>query len=177
MYVIIDLEATCWEPEREGEGEIIELGAVLIDKKYKVIGEYQTFIKPVRNPTLSQFCKDLTGIKQEEVDNARTFPAAFEGFINWAANLAKCKIENIVFCSWGYYDKKQLIRDCEFHNVKYPFLMHRSLKHEFAKRRKCKPMGMKKALEICGIGLKGTHHRGLDDARNITKIFMHEKMA
>jgi len=174
MYLIIDLEATCWEyPEKEKE--IIEIGAVLIDKNYKILGEYQSFVRPVKNPILSKFCKDLTSITQEEVDNAEIFPVVFEKFINWVIQTAKCKIEDITLCSWGYYDKKQLMKDCQFHNIKYPFITHRSIKHEFAKKRRTKPVGLKKALEICGIKFEGTHHRALDDAKNIAKIFIKEK--
>lgn len=177
MYIIIDLEATCWKSSDKRENETIELGAVLIDKNYKTLAEYQAFIKPVRNPVLSEFCKNLTSIKQEEVDNADIFPITFEKFTKWLTTTAKCNIGNIVFCSWGYYDKKQLKKDCAFHDIKYPFSEHRSLKHEFAKRRNMKTVGMKRGLRICGIKLKGTHHRALSDAKNITKIFIEEKMA
>ena len=33
-------------------------------------------------------------------------------------------------------------------------------------------MGMKGALRNENIKLEGTHHRGIDDARNIAKIFL-----
>lgn len=175
MYLIIDLEATCWNGRpKKDESEIIEIGAVLLDNNYKILGEFQTFIKPIKNPVLSEFCKDLTSIKQEDIDNAEIFPVAFERFIKEVEKLAGCNIENITFCSWGYYDKKQLIKDCKLHNIKYPFLNHKSLKHEFAERKGMKPVGMKKALQVCGIKLDGVHHRGLDDAKNITKIFIKE---
>ncbi|WP_196890334.1 3'-5' exonuclease family protein [Aureivirga marina] len=50
---------------------------------------------------------------------------------------------------------------------------HISLKHQYtsvsgAKRN----MGMKGALLKEGFSLDGTHHRGIDDARNINKIFL-----
>ena len=32
---------------------------------------------------------------------------------------------------------------------------------------------MKKALNILNLNLKGTHHRGIDDALNIAEIFKH----
>ncbi len=175
MYLIIDLEATCWEyRSRKSESEIIEIGAVLLDSGYKILGEFQTFIMPIKNPILSEFCKELTSIKQEDINNAEIFPIALKEFIGKVEETAGCNIKNIVFCSWGYYDEKQLIQDCQLHNIEYPFLRHRSLKHEFAERKGMKPRGMKKTLQFCGIELEGTHHRGIDDARNIAKIFIQE---
>ena len=178
MYLIIDLEAACWENTyKKEESEIIEIGAVFLDKDYRILGDFQAFIKPKRNPVLSEFCQQLTSIRQQDVDSAQTFPQAFNKFIQWAEKTANSSLKNITFCSWGYYDKNQLIKDCQFHNIEYPFSTHRSLKHEFGKKRNIKPPGMKRALQICGIELKGTHHRALEDARNITKIFIAEKMA
>lgn len=175
MYLIIDLEATCWENRcRKDESEIIEIGAVLLNDNYKILGEFQTLIKPVKNPILSEFCKNLTSIKQENINNAEIFPVAFEKFIKRVEEVAGCDIKNITFCSWGHYDKKQLIKDCQLHNVKYPFSNHRSLKHEFAEIKSTKPKGMKKTLQFCGIKINGIHHRGLDDAKNIVKIFIKE---
>ena len=175
MYLIIDLEATCWESGgKKEESEIIEIGAVLLGGDCKILGEFQTFVKPVKKPILSEFCKSLTFIKQEDINNAEIFPIAFEKFIREVEGAAGCGIKNITFCSWGHYDRKQLIQDCQLHNVQYPFLNHRSLKHEFAERRNTKPKGMKKTLQSCGIELDGTHHRALDDAKNIAKIFIKE---
>ncbi len=34
---------------------------------------------------------------------------------------------------------------------------------------------MAKALELLGIELKGTHHRGIDDAKNIAAIYKYIK--
>jgi 3'-5' exoribonuclease 1 len=175
MYLVIDLEATCWEDRfRKDESEIIEIGAILLDGGYNILGEFQTFIRPMKNPVLSEFCKELTSIQQEDVDGAEMFPIAFKKFIKEIEEAAGCSIKDMVFCSWGYYDKKQLIKDCQLHNIKYPFPRHRSLKHEFAKRKGMKPKGLKKTLQFCGIKLDGTHHRGIDDARNIAKIFIKE---
>ena len=48
---------------------------------------------------------------------------------------------------------------------------HINLKAVFAKMRKMKQCGMKAALQMLEIPLDGFHHRGIDDARNIAKIF------
>lgn len=178
MYLIIDLEATCWENTyKKEESEIIEIGAVFLDKHYRILGEFQTLIKPIRNPVLSEFCQQLTSISQQDVDSAEPFPTAFKEFIHRVEKMTNSSIKEVTFCSWGYYDKKQLMKDCEFHNIEYPFSNHRSLKHEFAKETNIKPVGMKRALQICGIKLEGVHHRALDDAKNIAKIFIAQQMA
>jgi inhibitor of KinA sporulation pathway (predicted exonuclease) len=50
---------------------------------------------------------------------------------------------------------------------------HISLKHQHGEfNRFRKGMGMAGALAEDGFSLEGTHHRGIDDARNISKIFL-----
>jgi inhibitor of KinA sporulation pathway (predicted exonuclease) len=48
---------------------------------------------------------------------------------------------------------------------------HVNLKTRFTEAQglKKKP-GMAQALGLCGLNLEGTHHRGIDDARNIARM-------
>ncbi len=70
--------------------------------------------------------------------------------------------------------KTQLKADCALHGINSTWAdKHISLKHQFAEMKKLRrPIGMKGALKIEKIVLSGTHHRGIDDARNIAKIFL-----
>ena len=53
-----------------------------------------------------------------------------------------------------------------------PKMKHINLKRVYKEVRKLKrEVGMKKALCLEKIDLDGTHHRGIDDAKNIAKIF------
>jgi len=176
MYLIIDIEATCWRSNEghRGENEIIEIGAVVIDGIREVLGEIQRFVKPVRNPILSEFCKRLTSIRQRDVDAAPVFADVLHDFQEQVEHIAGQGLADLVFCSWGDYDRKQLMKDCQYHNIHYPFGVHRNVKKEFAGRRLMKPVGVARALNILGMTLEGTHHRGIDDARNIAKIFIYE---
>ncbi|MBI4584678.1 MAG: exonuclease domain-containing protein [Planctomycetes bacterium] len=169
-FLVVDLEATCWEREPPAPNEIIEIGAVLYEaapaaEASGVKAEFQTFVKPVLAPVLSGFCRQLTQISQEELEGAPPFPAALERFAAWAQGQAP-----YLLSSWGNYDRKQLEQDCRLHRIPYPFTSHLNLKREFALRRHDKPCGMAQALRKIGIALEGTHHRGLDDARNIARI-------
>ena len=169
-YLIIDFEATCCDQGSvpRSEMEIIEIGAVMLStEKLTIESEFQTFVKPVRNPVLSLFCKELTSITQDEVDTAPLFDDALKKMKNWMNQYT-----DLIFCSWGDYDRNQLKQDCEFHDISYPFSdEHINLKKIFSET-----MGIKKrkgvvgALRSLGLFFEGNHHRGIDDARNIARI-------
>ena len=55
-FIVVDLEATCWEKEKLAKNEIIEFGAVAYDSERGSMGEFQAFVKPVLQPILSYFC-------------------------------------------------------------------------------------------------------------------------
>lgn len=173
-YIIVDLEATCFLNDRSKRQEIIEIGAVMVNEKVEIEGTFQTFIQPVLNPKLSDFCRELTSITQEDVDAAPLFVTGLNRFFEWIGDKNhEGKMPNVVFCSWGFYDKTQFISDCELHGIKSDWIEnHISLKHQFMENRKQKKCGMVKALRLLSLPLLGTHHRGLDDAKNIANIFI-----
>jgi inhibitor of KinA sporulation pathway (predicted exonuclease) len=169
-YLIVDLEATCSDtgevPPREME--TIEIGAVIqCAKIFETQSEFQQFIKPVRHPMLTDFCTQLTGIQQAEVDLAIPYSAALQRMQQWLSDYP-----DYLFCSWGDYDKKQITQDCQFHGVGYPFASaHMNLKKSFSEALGLsKKFGMAEALKHVGLKLQGSYHRGLDDARNIANI-------
>ena len=163
MVVIVDIEATCWK-EGSNESEVIEIGAVREDGE-----EFQAFIKPTKNPVLSKFCQELTHITQEQVDTAEKFNEVVKRFIEWAGDR--------LIVSWGDYDKHMLRKQYrEYFQGAQWFFNHMNLKKVWAKLNKLpKGMGMARALEKDKIKLEGTHHRGIDDARNIFKIWQKYK--
>jgi len=169
-YIIFDLEATCWEKGMKYENETIEIGALLINEKKEIVSEFQRFVKPLRFPILSDFCKELTSISQQQVDEAARFYEVIEAFKQWF----DWEKEDYLLCSWGFYDRKQLEQDSALSSLNIDWIeRHISLKHQHRTIRNLRrPMGMKRALQLEGIELEGVHHRGIDDARNIAKIFV-----
>ena len=170
-YVIVDLEATCWEggEQPRDDMETIELGAVLLaGPAGPVAAEFGAFVRPVVHPVLSEFCRQLTSIRQEEVDAAEGFADVARRWRTWIGP------EPFTLCSWGGYDLNQLRRDYARHGLRLPptFERHVNLKQEFARVFRVKACGMARALEVAGLALEGTHHRGADDARNIARLAM-----
>jgi len=167
-YIVVDLEATCWEsgqtPERM---EIIEIGAVCLPSAQQLSeSEFQRFVRPIGEPVLSDFCRKLTSIDQESIDRAEGFPFVFDEFLQWIGH------EPFVLCSWGAYDLEQLRTDCRRHGISFPksLSQHVNLKGEYSQQLNLKRCGMAAALKQQKIPLTGTHHRGIDDARNIARL-------
>lgn len=168
-YLVIDLEATCDENHRiaRANTEIIEIGAVIADgETLEITREFQTFVRPIVHRKLTDFCTKLTSIRQADVDGAPTFPgalAALRAFVGEGA---------MRFCSWGDYDREQFERDAARHRLTLPFRgAHLNLKRAFSERLgEPRPYGMAAALRRVGLPLRGTHHRGIDDARNIARL-------
>ncbi|HLL26021.1 MAG TPA: 3'-5' exonuclease [Kofleriaceae bacterium] len=165
-YLVVDLEATCDDAGAvpRDESEIIEIGAVLVDgKTLTAVDEFQTFVRPIVHPTLTVFCRELTTITQADVDHAPTFPEV-------APELAKLGADAL-FCSWGNYDRNQLAADARRHRIAMPLPgAHLNIKEQFAKALGGKKQGTYQALSRVGLRPTGTHHRGIDDARNIARL-------
>jgi inhibitor of KinA sporulation pathway (predicted exonuclease) len=174
-YLIVDLEATCCDrnganPEEipRQEMETIEIGALLLDaKRLSTVSEFNTFIRPMRHPKLTDFCIQLTTISQTEVDQAPRYPEAIAEFQEWLAPYS-----NYLFCSWGDYDKTQLQQDSAYHHLDFPLAApHLNIKKQFTQAQQLpKRYGMDGALQLAGLTLIGTHHRGIDDVRNMAQL-------
>lgn len=168
-YLVIDLEATCDDAGviPRDETEIIEIGAVLCDaESLSPVQEWQSFVKPRRHPKLTPFCTELTSITQPEVDGAPSFPDAIKALAVFV------KGRDLLFCSWGDYDKNQLDHDARKHGVALPLgRAHLNLKQAFREKSgDNRKLGVGQALARVGLRFDGTAHRGIDDARNIARL-------
>lgn len=170
-YIIFDLEASCWlgRPPH-GVNEIIEIGAVKINDYVELESKFTKFVKPTINPILSDFCKKLTSIHQQDVDKARTFPITIQEFQDWIG----VGDENYMLISWGKYDRTQLYDDCKLHQLDTDWLEHHyNLKPAYKQLRQLKDEpGLKKAVKLEGFEFTGIHHRAISDAENLAKIFV-----
>lgn len=170
-YVIFDLEATCDEGVDNFVNEIIEIGAVMIDKDGEVLDKFEAFAKPYEGVILTDFCKTLTTIKQCDIDNATSLNEVLISFYKWS--------KDCTLVSWGGYDMRQIIRDSRTQMIEDIIdtndmkERHINFKRVYAKTRGLKrEVGISGALKKEGMVFVGTKHRGIDDAMNIKKIFV-----
>jgi len=167
--VVVDIEATCWEgkdPE-DMESDIIEVGICLLDVNTGEITDNKGILVHPERSTISPFCTALTTITPEMItQEAVSFQEALKIIRN------EYQAQSRAWASFGAYDLKQFQRQCSALNKGYPFgPSHMNVKTLFALKKKLShEQGMAGALNILDIPLEGTHHRGVDDAKNIAKI-------
>lgn len=173
--MVIDFEATCEEPTPPNFlHEIIEFPVVVIDvQTRRVCNEFHSYVHPMGNPTLSTFCKQLTGIRQEDVDVAPTLPEVIRRFEGWYKNCFSSSARTI-FATDGPWDMRDFMYN---HSVKrqgvvFPALFYQwiDIKSAFANFFHCPRGKIKHMLDYLGLPLEGRLHSGIDDSRNIAKI-------
>lgn len=169
-YIIFDLEATCWlgRPPH-GINEIIEIGAVKVNRYGEIDSIFSKFVKPTYNPVLSDFCKKLTSISQNDVDKAKTFSKVCEEFMEWID-----VEQDYMLVSWGKYDKEQLLLECKLHKLDEEWLdFHYNVKPAYRKlKNETHEQGLKKVIKNEGFEFSGIHHRAISDAENLAKVFI-----
>lgn len=169
--LVVDLEATCCDQGTVPQlnMEVIQIGAVLATRQGEVLAEWSSYVRPIRHPELTDFCMRLTGISQDDVDAADTFPVVIQRLMRWVSASWPPPTS---WASWGAYDHHQFKQDFEFHGV--PWCLpsgHLNMKAHFAKTRRLKKRpALATALTLVNMKFSGTPHNALDDARNAVRL-------
>ncbi|KPY33052.1 MULTISPECIES: exonuclease domain-containing protein [Pseudomonas syringae group] len=170
-WLVIDLEATTEEGGWPvAEMEVIEIGATLVNQDGRELDHFERFVRPVRRPVLTHFCRDLTHISQNNIDSAATFPVVWPLFERW---LSHHRARVVGWASWGDYDRKQLEEQWRQHDMTSVLsdMPYVNLKQRFAQARQLqRPVGLNSALQLAGMQFTGQQHRALVDARNTARL-------
>jgi inhibitor of KinA sporulation pathway (predicted exonuclease)/RNA:NAD 2'-phosphotransferase (TPT1/KptA family) len=189
-YIIVfDFECTCDDDKNNkfDVQEIIEFPAVIVNAKtMQMVKAFQTYVKPSKYPNLTDFCTELTGITQEQVDNGVSIETALAMFHKFLENNNVLGSEFVVL-SCGDFDAGALKKEAEFKdifvpsymkewiNIKkvFPLHLYDTSKEEIVdlkiKQQKSVVTGMLDMLKHCDLELLGRHHSGIDDSFNIAR--------
>jgi inhibitor of KinA sporulation pathway (predicted exonuclease) len=165
--LVVDVEATCWtKGVFSRKKETIEIGAVLLrlDRPPSRWPEFQTFVRPLRYPRLSSFCRELTGITQENVNAAPAFPEALRLFFQWLP-----PVDEVVLAAWSHYDLWQLNLDLQAHGLPkldLPFLDVKKLAARIIGSKSFEETARELARDHIGL----PRHRAIADARRTARI-------
>ncbi|XP_043971608.1 ERI1 exoribonuclease 2 [Gambusia affinis] len=189
--IVIDFESTCWREKNNYGQEIIEFPAVLLNTSSgEVESEFHTYVQPQEHPVLSEFCTELTGITQVQVEAGVPLQICLSRFNRWVQNLQlekgvmfpnkqqTCSASDAsqklcTFLTWSDWDLGVCLQyECKRKQLHKPDVLSswidlRSTYRLFYSR---KPKGLNGALQDLGIQFSGREHSGLDDARNTARL-------
>ncbi|XP_062444395.1 ERI1 exoribonuclease 2 [Rhea pennata] len=186
---VVDLEATCWRDAGRRRPETIEFPAVLLNTATgEIESEFHTYVQPQEHPILSEFCTELTGITQNQVDEGIPLNICLSQFLKWIQKIQKEKkilfnsdIPNhstseaklCTFVTWTDWDLGVCLHyECKRKQLRKPDILNSwiDLKATYRLFYNRKPKGLKGALQDLGITFAGREHSGLDDSRNTAHL-------
>lgn len=170
-YIVIDVEFNGRRFASELPMEVIELGAVCLNERLEVVGEFSRFIKPVYFAKLNKFIRQKTGILQEQIDEAARFPVVFHSFVQWLA-----QYDSAIIFTWGGEDLKRLLLDTRMHKldetVWQTTLSFDLLKGYIRAKQLKNDISVENALIECGFTVEQPAHRAINDAHMTAQILV-----
>lgn len=164
-YIVFDLE---WnqssKPGAENDllpFEIIEIGAVKLNSKLKIIDEYSSIIRPQIYPKLQKHIRDMLNYDESLLRTGRYFDTVCKEFLDWCG-------EDYTFSSWGPLDLYYLQQNMDFYMIE-PFtspLRFYNLQEIFAEQHpELGACRLEKAVEMLSIPVDKPFHSAINDAR------------
>ncbi|XP_040611390.1 ERI1 exoribonuclease 2 isoform X1 [Mesocricetus auratus] len=183
--IVIDFESTCWKDgKHHNSPEIIEFPAVLLSTATgEIESEFHAYVQPQEHPVLSEFCTELTGIKQVQVDEGVPLKICLSQFCKWIHKIQQQKkiilatgdsepsteVKLCAFLTWSDWDLGVCLEyECRRKQLLKPVFLNSwiDLRATYKLFYKRKPKGLSGALQEVGIEFSGREHSGLDDSRN-----------
>lgn len=176
FYIVIDFEATCEEPNPPGFfHEIIEFPAILVNAETnEIVSEFHHYCRPRKNPILSDFCKQLTGITQIQVESASTFETVLKRFDVWLKEQVTPE-QKFVIATDGPWDIDRFLKtQCRSLKINIPHYFHRwvNIRKHFTNFYRLNYVNVETMLSHLGLTFQGRPHSGIDDSRNIARILV-----
>jgi ERI1 exoribonuclease 2 len=182
-FLVVDFEATCEKEKRIYPQEIIEFPSVLVDGATgRIESAFRRYVRPKHNPLLTQFCRDLTGIRQEDVDGGVDLGVAISLHDAWlkaamagtGAGLKNCG--RLAVVTWGDWDCRTMLEsECRFKGIAKPSYFDRWINLRVPFQAALGGGGrttLQEAVQVAGLKWEGRLHCGLDDARNTARLLV-----
>lgn len=112
----MDLEWNQSSTRKEGEPtdllfEIVEIGAVKLDDRCVMTGEFSRLIKPEVYHEMHLITSRLIHLQMQELERGRPFAEVAEEFLSW------CGTEEALFCTWGSLDLTELQKNMDYFHM------------------------------------------------------------
>ncbi len=174
-YIVFDLEWNQAEGRIGHEGglpfEIVEIGAVKLNRRMQIVDRFDEIIKPKIYPRMHFMTTKIVGLDKEDLENGKDFPSVMESFLKWCGSKYR-------FCIWGTLDITEMQRNMCYYGMDelthkpLPFLDIQklySLAYEDGKIRRA----LEYAVDELGIVKDEPFHRAINDAYYTARVLEH----
>ena len=169
-HIFLDFEMnpiprTCREAREIARAEIVEIGAVKLDKDYQLVDRYSRFVKPQYGP-IQRHITELTGITDADVADAEPFEAAIAAFGAWIGG------GHTRVYSWSRSDQRQLFDESWLKEVELPtplegrWMDFQAVYTRLIGLSGANSLSLKHALGAAACTFEGEAHRAVHDAEN-----------
>ena len=186
-YLIVDLEMSGTEA---GYHDIIQIGAILADRHWNKIAEFESLVYPENPETFSKHSEDIHGIALHELDDAPMAYEVLEIFELWVKSSLKRRdssaVRDVILCGQSVINDINFLRTAyDDMNMEWPFsfkmmdlltvtsIFYRIFDSNGIPRPKS--VSLQSVAQHFGIGRKEDFHNALEDAR-ITYLCFREYM-
>lgn len=173
-YVCIDLEMSQLAGKNRRllqglKGEIVQIGAVVLDEDFNLLGKFSSFVRPSCSH-ITPVIQELTGIRQDMVENADDLVTAFDKYLCWVGDH-----EVTTFC-WSEMDYTQLWNELsikashrsDFRDHLKTFVdLQKTFMETLGTRRL---VSLESAVRLTLGRFEGQQHRACDDALNTALV-------
>lgn len=171
-YILFDLE---WNqcphgPEYENPRipfEIIEIGAVKLNDRFKIIDEYNSIVKPRVYKTLHHHIRQMLNYDETVLKTGRPFEVVCKEFKKWCG-------DDFIFGTWGTSDITQLQKNMEYYYMQTTEepLRYYDIQAIFGEAYPDPgPCRLEKAVETLQIPQEECFHTAINDARYTAYVF------
>ncbi len=164
-YVILDLEWNGGYSAKVGGyiNEIIEFGAVKLNEKMELIGQFSVLVKPELTKRLRSRVQTLTSLTNDDLKRGCPFLYALNKFQKF--------MKNCVLMTWSTSDLTALESNCRYHvkSPRLPFIKKyvdlQMYCQEMMGINDKSPIGLVAAAEMLGLDVEDIpHHRAVGDS-------------
>ena len=146
-------------------GEIIQIGAVMLNEKLEEIGDFEVKIKPIFYKKMNKEIEKLTSISDDNLKDGMPFSEAISKFRQWCG-------EDTVILTWGPSDVKMLEENLIMQDLDCSWIpedFDAQLMFDFQETMEERCYSLDYAVYYFGIkGIKA--HDALNDARDTAAV-------
>lgn len=171
-YIVLDLEwnQSSGKNDYDLPFEIVEIGAVKLNRKFEIVDRFDEIIKPQIYRTIHFMTSKIIHMDKEELDAGRPFPEVLKEFLEWCG-------KKYIFCIWGTLDLTELQKNICYYGLDeisdgplkyYDIQKFFSLTYEDGKKRRA----LEYAVDFLEIEKDIPFHRAISDAYYTAKVFV-----